>query len=1070
MKIHICKIKTYVGEETMNWLTRFSLKNPVAIFIFSFLLIVGGVFSFTNLKVDLLPNVEFPQLTVQTVYPGASPEDVNEQVTDKLETQLKQVEDVKTVKSSSNESISIISMDFPFTANMDEVEDQVKSIISETDLPEDVEPEVSRFSFGTIPIYNISLFPEKEGENIQAFVNDELVPELKKIQGVNNVSVGGVKETFVSITLDKEKAKESGITLNAVKEAINSRDLSFPAGTVTDDSITVPVRVEEVVDTVAELKEITISSSQGAPAQSPGGAGGGGPGEAGQPGAGGGAPGGQSAPGGAQAPQAPASLKLGDLAEVKETDDVSEITRYNQKASLSMAVTKKQDANTVEVADKVLEVLNKNKYDDKLDYAVGFGQAEGIKDSVNTLVKEGLFGALFASLAVLIFLRNFRATIIAIISIPLSLLVSAIFLDRLDITLNIMTLGGMAVAVGRVVDDSIVVIENIFRRIRKTDGDYDRDELIIDSTREILKAIVSSTITTVVVFLPLGLVGGITGEFFLPFALTVVFALLASLIVAVTIVPILAKYAFKTVKPEKNDGPLQRGYEKLIKASLNHKILVLFTSFILLGGSFFLATKLGMVFLPNEEQKTLTINVELPASTNVTKTNEVSLEVEEYLSKRGTIEDVTAGIGSRDFQTGLKRQNVANYFVNLKKEANIDTELKELEKDIKEITDEKAEGTVISLQEVSSGGPPANNEVNIDLYSNNLEDLQKAASEVEEYMKTIDSIKYVSNNFKDTQKQWAVDIDTEKAAEKGVSGFAILGAVSDVTKPVEVGELTLDGDQKNVKVEYDEAVKSLDEIKDLTVFGSSGPVKISDVAEVTEKDTVTGIQKLDGKIYAQVSAQVKGDNVQKVTQDVIKGVEDNVDLPSSVSTEGGGGSEETMDTFKDLGLAMLVAIGLVYLTMLITFGRARIPFIILSSLIFVPVGAIGGLYLIDEPLSVSAMIGILMLIGIVTTNAIVLVDRIGQNREIKGMPVREALLEAGKTRLRPILMTAFATIAALIPLALTTSSGTLISKGLAIVVIGGLTTSTLLTLIIVPVLYELFFRRQAKREKAKINS
>jgi hydrophobic/amphiphilic exporter-1 (mainly G- bacteria), HAE1 family len=1048
----------------MNWLTKFSLKNPVAIFIFSFLLIVSGVFSFTNLKVDLLPNVEFPQLTIQTVYPGASPEDVNKQVTDKLETQLKQVEDVKSVKSSSLESVSIISMDFPFSANMDDVEDQVKSIISETDLPDSVEPDVSRFSFGTIPIYNISLFPEKEGEDIQAFVDSELVPELKKIQGVNNVSVGGVKETFVSITLDREKAKQAGVSLNAVKDAIKGRDLSFPAGTVTDDSITVPVRVEEAVDTIAELKQITISGAAAAPSGNQGGADA--PGESGGPPA----AGGQGAPAQAQAPGSSPSLKLGDIAEIKETEDVNEITRYNQKSSLSMAVTKKQDANTVEVAEKVIEVLNKEKYDDKLNYAIGFGQAEGIKDSVNTLVKEGLYGAIFASLAVLIFLRNFRATIIAIISIPLSLLVSAIFLDRLDITLNIMTLGGMAVAVGRVVDDSIVVIENIFRRIRKADGVFDRDELIIDSTREILKAIVSSTITTVVVFLPLGLVGGVTGEFFLPFALTVVFALLASLIVAVTIVPILAKYAFKKVKPEKNDGPMQRVYEKLIKASLNHKIIVLLTSFILLGGSFFLATKLGMVFLPNEEQKTLTVNVELPASTNVSKTNEISLEVEEYLAGRDTIKDVTAGIGSRDFQTGLKRQNVANYFINLEKETNVEKELKELESGIKEITDEKAKGTVLSVQEVSSGGPPSNNEVNIDLYSNDLDDLQQAAAQVEEYMKTLDSIKYVSNNFKDTQKQWAVDIDTEKAAEKGVSGFAVLGAVSDVTKPVEVGELTLDGDEKNVRVEYDEAVKTLDEIKDLTVYGTSGPVKISEVAEVSEKETVTAIQKLDGKVYAQVSAQVKGDNVQKVTQEVIKGVEDNVDLPSSVSTEGGGGSEETMDTFKDLGLAMLVAIGLVYLTMLITFGRARIPFIILSSLLFVPVGAIGGLFLINEPLSVSAMIGILMLIGIVTTNAIVLVDRIGQNREVKGMPVREALLEAGKTRLRPILMTAFATIAALIPLALTTSSGTLISKGLAIVVIGGLTTSTLLTLIIVPVLYELFFRRQAKREKAKTSA
>ncbi|MFC7371156.1 efflux RND transporter permease subunit [Fictibacillus iocasae] len=1039
----------------MIWLTKFSLKNPFAVFIISFLLIIGGLFSFRSLKVDLLPNVEFPQLTVQTVYPGASPQDVNKQVTEELEKQFKSLEDVKTVKSSSLESVSIISMEFPFTANMDDVEDEVNALVKEAKLPENAEVEVNRFSFGSVPIYNISLFPASGDENIQPFVEDELVPELKKIQGINNVSVGGIKETFLSVSVDKEKAAQNGITLNAIKEAIEGRGLSFPAGTVTKDSITVPVRVEEKVETIEELKSITLSSAsqQGPPAQgqSPGG------------------PPTGAAPGGppASAPQqnaAPKSISLSDIAVVKEADDVNEITRYNEKQSLSMAVTKKQDANTVEVAEKVISVLKKDKYDDKLDYAIGFGQAEGIKDSVNTLVKEGLFGALFASIAVLIFLRNVRATIIAIISIPLSLLIAAIFLARLDITLNIMTLGGMAVAVGRVVDDSIVVIENIFRRIRKTDGVYDRNELVINSTQEILKAIVSSTLTTVVVFLPLGLVGGITGEFFLPFALTIVFALLASLLVAVTIVPILAKFAFKTVKPENNDGLLQRWYEKAISASLNHKVLVLIVSFAMLGGSFFLASGLGMVFLPNEEQKTLTVNIELPASTNVDKTNRIALEVEEMFATRETIKDVTAGIGSRDFQTGLKRQNVANYFINLEKEASVEKELKELENEIKTIVTAEEKEAVISLQELSSGGPPSNNEVTIDLYSNDLDALQKAASDVEEYMKSNEDLKAVSNNFEDKQTQWAVSINTEKAAEKGVSGFAILGAVSDATKPVDAGTMEMNGEEKKLRLSYDRDVTSLDEIKDMTVFGSAGPVKISDVASVEEKEAVTSVQKLDGKVYAQVSAQVKGDNVQKVTAEVIDDVKKKIDLPESVSLEGGGGSEETMDTFLDLGLAMLVAIGLVYLTMLITFGAARIPFIILSSLLFVPVGAIGGLYLINEPLSVSAMIGVLMLIGIVTTNAIVLVDRIGQNRELKGMPIRESLLEAGKTRLRPILMTAFATIAALIPLAFTTSSGTLISKGLAVVVIGGLTTSTLLTLIIVPVLYEIFYRRQVKRE------
>lgn len=1061
----------------MNWLTRFSLKNPVAIFIFSLLLILGGIFSFNSLKVDLLPNVEFPQITVQTTYPGASPQDVNKQVTDELEEKLKSLDSVKSVKSTSLESVSIINLEFPFSVNMDDIEDQINTLTKEADLPDTANVEVNRFSFGTVPIYNISLFP-KDGENIQPFVEKELVPELKKIQGINNISVGGVKEDFVSIQVDQKKAQQMGLSLNTIKDEINSRYLSFPAGNVTSGDISVPVRVEENVETIKELKSLELTpsgASQGA-SQGRSSAGKGMPSAGGPPqGASGsgqqpasGAPG-QSAGGSGATTAAPAQAKavtLGDIATIKKSEDVNEITRYNMKRSLSMAVTKKQDANTVEVADKVMSVLNKDKYKDKIDYAIGFDQASGITDSVNSLVKEGLFGALFASLAVLLFLRNIRATIIAIVSIPLSLLISAIFLNQLDITLNIMTLGGMAVAVGRVVDDSIVVIENIFRRIRKSDGEYSQNEIVIESTKEILRAIVSSTLTTVVVFLPLGFVGGITGEFFLPFALTVVFALLASLLVAITIVPILAKFAFKKVKPEKNDGPLQRAYVKLIKSSLNHKFIVLFTSVLLLAGSLFLSTKLGMVFLPNEEQKTITANIELPASTTVEKTNDISLKVEKMLDDRkDTVKEVTAGIGSRDFQSGLKRENVANYFINLKKDTNVNKEIKALEKEIKGIVEEDSKDAVVSLQEAQSGGPPSNNEVNIDLYSNDLDALQKGAASVEKYMKSRDDLKYVSNNFKDTQRQWIVEIDTKKAAEAGVSGFTILGVVNDATKPVSVGDLELNGKESNVRLTYDKKPDSLKEVEKLKVFGTKGPIALSEVAKVKDVDAVTAIQKLDGKVYAQVSAQVPGNNVQGVTQDVIKKVENNVDLPKGVSTEGGGGSEDTMQTFKELGLAIAVAVGLVYLTMLITFGRARIPFIILSSLIFVPVGAIGGLYLANEPLSVSAMIGILMLIGIVTTNAIVLVDRIGQNREIKGMTIRDSLLEAGKTRLRPILMTAFATIAALIPLALTSSSGTLISKGLAVVVIGGLTTSTLLTLIIVPVLYELFFRKQAKREQ-----
>jgi hydrophobic/amphiphilic exporter-1 (mainly G- bacteria), HAE1 family len=1028
----------------MNFLTRFSLKNAVAVFIISFLLILGGLYSFSSLKVDLLPNIEYPQLSVEVVYPGASPEDINEQVTSKLEEKFKSIEGMKKMQSSSFESIAIINLEFPFDTDMDEVERQVDSFIEDAKLPENVQTNINRFSFGTFPIFNISLFA-KEGVDLEKLIEQDVIPELNKIDGINSVSVGGTKEEIVQITVDKDKALQAGLSLSQIKDQINEKFLSFPAGNVNTETLQIPVRVQEKLKTVKELENLPLSSPLTQTVQ----------------GTSQGFPGGQNAPG-AQAQASSTPLTLKDIAKIETVTEQPEITRYNLNESLSMAITKKQDANTVEVAEKVIKVLD--SYKDEFDYAIGFDSAEGIKQSIETLVREGLLGALFASVAVLVFLRNVRATVIAIVSIPLSLLVASIFLQRMDISLNIMTLGGMAVAVGRVVDDSIVVIENIFRRVRRSKQGI-TDELVEDSTKEILKAITSSTITTIVVFLPLGFVGGITGEFFLPFALTIVFALLMSLIVAVTIVPILAKFSFKKVPPEEKEGALQRIYARAIEWSLNHKILILALSVVLLIGSFAIVPALGFTFIPNEEQKTLVASIELPSSTSLEKTNNVSLKIEKMFDKQKEIKEVTAGIGSRDFRTGLKRQNQANYFIILKDGVDAAKFIKKLEKNMQDIADEEAPGTKLGVQELDAGGPPSNNNVNIDLYSNDLAALQKAAKDVENYLNSRKDLKYVTNNFSDKQKQIVVDIDAEKAAEYGVSGFQILGTITDQTKPVEVGTLKLDDVNRTVQLSYDKDIDSVEALKDTVIFTKRGLVPVTELAKVEEVETYTAIQKLDGKVFARVSAQIVGDNIQKVTQEVIDGVKKEVDLPKEVSFEGGGGSDETVETFKQLGLAMVVAIGLVYITMLITFGKARIPFIILSSLIFVPIGSLLGLYIADEPMSISVMIGLLMLIGIVTTNAIVLVDRIGQNREQKGMAIRDSLIEAGKTRLRPILMTAFATITALIPLALTKSSGTLISKGLAITVIGGLTSSTLLTLIIIPVMYEIFFMRQVKAEK-----
>ncbi|MGZ4032621.1 MAG: efflux RND transporter permease subunit, partial [Tumebacillaceae bacterium] len=749
----------------MNFLTRVSLKNPVAIFILSFLLIFGGLYAFQSLKVDLLPNIDFPQLTIQSVYPGASPDDVDKQVTSKLEEQLKNLDGVDQMSSQTFESVSMIQLTFPFGTNMDDITQKVNDLIKKAALPDKVEPSVSRLSFGAFPIIDAAV-TAKGNNDVQKVLVDSVKPELDKIPGVSSVAIGGTEEQLVNITVDKSQAAKYGLTLSKIQETINSKFLSMPAGSVVNNSVLIPVRVDEKLLTVQDLENLKLDLT---------------------------------APSVPSAPAKPApTVLLKDIATIKTETSKPEITRFNNKDSIALTVTKKQDANTVEIADKSKAILD--KYSDKIAYGIVFDQSDGIKTSVSSMIREGLMGALFASIAVLLFLRNIRATIIAVLSIPLSLLVSSIFLAQSNITLNTMTLGGMAVAVGRVVDDSIVVIENIFRRMKHNTENLDRSELTVLATKEMLKAITSSTLTTIVVFLPLGFVGGITGAFFMPFALTVVYALLASLLVSLTLTPVLARYSFSKVKHTEKESGLQRFYARVIHFSLRRKWVVLVISLLLLVGSFSQVSRLGFVFLPNEKQKLIQASITLPASTVIEKTNQVSLDVEKYLDgRKATIDTVFAGIGSRDFTTGLKKANTASYFISLKSGADITAEVKTLQTDIAKIVGKQESNATISVQEMSTGGPPSNNNVNIDLYSNDQDKLLAASKLVQDEMKKNKDLKYITNNMQEKQKQWVIAIDPEKASANGVAAFTVLGLTADQTKPVSVGTLNLDGKDRNIE-------------------------------------------------------------------------------------------------------------------------------------------------------------------------------------------------------------------------------------------------------------------------------
>ncbi len=671
------------------------------------------------------------------------------------------------------------------------------------------------------------------------------------------------------------------------------------------------------------------------------------------------------------------------------------------------------------------------------------------------MVREGLLGALFAVIVILLFLRSWRATVIAAISIPLSVLIAMVMLKWTGVTLNVMTLGGMTVAIGRVVDDSIVVIENIFRHIQR--GDAATPDLVRAATAEVSSAITSSTLTTVAVFLPLGIVTGVIGKIFLPFALTVAIALLASLLVAVTIVPLMAKWLLlrskvPVLESETESKPMG-AYRRALGWSLRHRWAVVAGALALFIGSLALIPLIGTGFVPETKEKYVQIEVSYPEGTKATEVDTTVRGIEKVLAAEKGIELYQSTIGgSSDFSMSgdLGGTNKAMSFVRLNSGANTDAVIANLRKQTDGL---EVDGAKIVYQRVDSSG--TNSSLEVIITGDDFADIRTAADQVEATMRKNGSLENVSSNLGESRKQLVVNVDQEKAAKYGLNAAMVAGTVRGFVAEQTAGSIKVDG--KPTDVVYTlvlDPVKKATEMRNLELSTPLGKtIKLSKIAKVEEAGSPIAVLTRDGNQYASVSGRISdrdsGSVISAVTADVEK-----LKLPAGVTTEIGGTAEQMNESFSQLGVAMLIAIGAVYLVMIIAFGEAIAPLAIMFSLPLAVVGGLFGLLIAGLPLDIPAMIGALMLIGIVVANAIVLVDRVQQKRH-EGMTRRDALVDAGMTRMRPILMTAATTIMALAPLASGFAEGALISQSLAVIVIGGLTTSTLLTLIVVPVAYDL---------------
>lgn len=1067
----------------MKGIINFSLNNKFAIWILTIIISFAGLYSGLTMKQETIPNINVPFLSVTAIDPGAAPEGIVEDVTKPLEQTLRNVEGIKTLTSTSMENAASITLEFDYGTDLDNATAAVREALNEVQLPDGVQkPTISKFSINSFPVVSLSLSDKDGGdlEQLTRLVESDIQPALEDIDGVAQVQVSGQYVKEVQLKFNQDKMNELGLTEDTVNSIVQGSSVRVPLGLFELDEAQKAVVVDGNIIDLDDLKNLAIPvvpSGAGAAADPSAQAGG----AAGQatapdaaqgstpsatPSAGGNASAG-SASGAANAAGIP-TVKLSEIANIEVIGQAESISRTDGMESIGISIVKSNDANTVDVVnavkDKAEELQSQFK---NAQLTVLLDQGKPIQDSVNTMLGKAVFGALFAILIILLFLRNIRSTIISIISIPLSLLMALTALLLMDITLNMMTLGAMTVAIGRVVDDSIVVIENIYRRLTLKGEKLKGRELIREATREMFIPILSSTIVTIAVFLPLALVSGMVGELFMPFALTMVFALLASLLVAITIVPMLAHTLFrKGLKNKQNHeekpGKMAEGYKRLLNWTLSHKIITVGIAVVLLVGSLFLYPFIGASFLPEQQDKYVTITYSPETGSLREDVEKEALAAEKYLLKQPGLEKMQYSIGGSNplSSMGGGSSNSALFYI----EYNEDT------KDFSQVKEQLVEGLrkevpVGTWSELDMSGGLGGSSLSISIYGDNVEQLKPVTDEVFKLVEAdTENFEKADTTLSDTYGQYTLVADQEKLSSLGLTAGQLAMALSPVQERPVLTEVDIDNKTYKVYVEADQ--KTFDSITDIeneTVTSPLGiQVPIKDVANVEEGTSPNSIMRIDGKVVAQVSATILASDVQKASQTLQDNI-DKLDLPDGVEVKFGGTTEQINDTFTQLGLAMLAAIAIVYFVLVVTFGGGLAPFAILFSLPFTVIGIMVGLFLAGGTIDVSAMMGGLMLIGIVVTNAIVLIDRV-IHMEKDGMSTREALLEAGATRLRPILMTALATIGALLPLVtgLEESAG-IISKGLGITVIGGLISSTLLTLVIVPIVYEFLMKFKKKR-------
>ncbi|MBU7591801.1 efflux RND transporter permease subunit [Metabacillus halosaccharovorans] len=1019
-------------------ISHFSINRPVFTIVTMLLVVILGTVSVINIPLKLIPEINPPIGVVVTNYEGADPNEVVEKVSKPLEEVLSTVQGIDTITSTSQESASLVIMKFTWTTHIDDIQDEIRTRMEDAPLPDDAEePRFLKFDPSQFPIIQLSLSSSQDTEQLQNLAG-ELEQELSKTAGVASVNLSGLQTDEVSVKLDQHKLEQYSLSQSEIVDTIRANSVTTPGDPVVSDGKQLTTRVISSIDSIDVLKSLIVKKD----------------------------------------PATGDNITVGDIADVEMAKEESNTTtRANQNPSLLVSILQQSDANTASVSDafqeKLTNILSEEKYE-SINADIIFDQGEYVDQAIGNMFNTLILGGILAMLILFVFLKSMKSPLIIGVAIPYSVIVTFVLMYFANFTLNIMTLGGLALGIGMLVDNAIVVIENIYRHLSMGKNPK---EAAYQGAKEIGPAIIASTLTTVAVFIPVVFITGIIGDLFTEFALTIAFSLFASLFVALTIVPMLASQLLK--KPAKNIEKVRRestfmhSLDNAIKWSLRNRTVVLSITLVVFAGSVYGLTRVGTVFLPNTDEGFFTIDVELENGSSLSETSKVVTAIEEELEEEDGVDLYVSLIGTTQEESfrGTGRTNIAEIYVKLKdlESRNVTTFdlIDNVQKTMGNVARGENKTAKLSFHTQSSTGSTPNT-LTFHVKDTNETRLKESVAQIDNALVKLADVDELSNDLTETVEEIQITINRDKALDNGLSPVQIGMVVNDVTRGTDAIQMTNEHDHEiyMVNVRYDETVREdVDALKGLLIKKTDNSfVKLGDISTIQVGEGPVSIQRIDKQPAVQYTVRYSNStNLGDFSNLVDKEIKE-LDLPEETDISFSGDRELLESTMDDMLLAFILAIIFIYIVMAAQFESFKYPFVIMFTVPLMLIGVAIALNVTKSPISLTVVIGLIVLAGIVVNNAIVIVDFINQ-KKAQGFKTYDALVESVRVRLRPILMTALTTILGLVPLALGLGEGTEINRPMGITVIGGLISSTFLSLFIIPIVYSLVDRETRRMNK-----